>query len=142
MSREAMLPCFVCGTVLLNAFADSDNQPQEGTEFRTYGHYGSTFWDSFDGEELVLNICDDCLRKHTERLGQHKRYRPVTAERVGIVGKHWVERPMVPYSGNHDDGDVKVEPEEIGTDLPNTKWSDAFAELREYAIKLADGYPS
>lgn len=139
MSRDAMLPCFKCGKTLLNALADQDNQPQEGTEFRTYGHYGSTFWDSFDGEELVLNICDDCLRGHTDRLAQHKRYRPITAPRVGMVGKHWVDRPMVPYTGNSDDGDVKIEPEEIGTALPNSEWSDNAAELREYAMKLADG---
>lgn len=138
-SRAAMLPCFVCGTTLQNAFPDEDNQPEEGTEFRTYGHYGSTFWDSMDGEELVLNVCDECLRKGTERLAQHKRFRPViTAHRL-LVGKHWVDRPMVPYTGNRDDGEVKIEPEEIGTDLPNTEWCDNVAEVREYAIKLADG---
>jgi hypothetical protein len=45
-----------------NVCVEADNQPYQGTEFRTEGHYGSTFWDSFDGEELVLNICDKCLR--------------------------------------------------------------------------------
>lgn len=141
MSREAMLPCFVCGTTLRNAFPDGENQPDEGTEFRTYGAYGSTFWDSFDGEELVLNICDDCLRAHTDRLAQHKRFRPVKSSAGGlplVVGKHWVDRPMVPYTGNTDDGDMKIEPEEIGTDLPHTEWPDNAAELREYAVKLAN----
>lgn len=141
MSREAMLPCFVCGVVLRNAFPDQENQPQDGTEFRTYGHYGSTFWDSFGGEELVLNICDECLRKGTERLAQHKRFRPVTADRVGVVGKHWVDRPMVAYTGNQDDGDVKIEPEEIGSDLPRTEWCENAAEMREYALKLVGGKP-
>ena len=89
MSKEAMLPCFKCGKTLPNACHDEDNQPYGGTEFRTYGHYGSTFWDSFDGEELVLNVCDDCLRGHTGRLAQQKRYRP-----------DWVVGPMVPYTGN------------------------------------------
>ncbi|MFV8142231.1 hypothetical protein ACNQR7_32090 [Mycolicibacterium senegalense] len=142
MSREAMLPCFKCGKTLLNACDESDNQPQEGTEFRTYGHYGSTVWDSFDGEELVLNICDDCLRRHTERLAQHKRFRPVTTTHRLMVGKQWVDRPMVPYTGNPDDGDVKIEPEEIGTDLPNTEWPDNADELREYALNLADSLTS
>lgn len=141
MSREAMLPCFKCGKTLQNVSADLENQPYEGTEFRTYGHYGSTFWDSFDGEELVLNICDECLRAHTDRLAQHKRFRPVTTitttHRI-VAGKHWVDRPMVPYTGNADDGELRIEPEEIGTDLPNTEWPDNAAELREYAIKLAD----
>lgn len=140
MSREAMLPCFKCGKTLDNVFEPSDNQPDEGTEFRTYGHYGSTFWDSFDGEELVLNICDDCLRGHTERLAQHKRFRPVVvpgAYRI-VAGKHWIDRPMVPYTGNRDDGVVNIEPEEIGSNLPNTEWADNADELREYAVKLAN----
>jgi hypothetical protein len=136
MSKEAMLPCFVCGTTLQNAFEGSDNQPQEGTEFRTYGHYGSTFWDSFDGEELVLNICDECLRKGVARLAQHKRFRPVVAPGRGIVGKHWVDRPMVPYTGNPDDGNMEVEPEEIGTDLPNTEWSELFPGTHEALSRL------
>lgn len=138
MSKEAMLPCFACGKTLPNALADVDNQPSEGTEFRTYGHYGSTFWDSFDGEELVLNVCDECLTAHTERLAQHKRYRPVTAGRGIVAGKCWIDRPMVPYTGHPDDGDVKIEPEEIGTDLPHVEWCDNAAEVRDYAITLAN----
>lgn len=133
MSREAMLPCF--------KFAESDNQPSEGTEFRTYGHYGSTFWDSFDGEELVLNVCDECLSAHRERLAQHKRFRPINAPRVGMVGKHWVDRPMVPYTGNPDEGDLRIEPEEIGSALPNVEWADNADEVRAYALKLANGEP-
>ena len=139
MSKDAMLPCFKCGKVLPNVDAGEDNQPYGGTEFRTYGHYGSTFWDSFDGEELVLNICDDCLREHTDRLAQHKRYRPVTTTRRLLVGKHWVDRPMVPYSGNKDDGEVVIEPEEIGTKLPNVEWAEVPDELREWAIREANG---
>lgn len=65
---EAFLPCFKCGETLLNVFPDEGNQPSGGTEFRTYGHYGSTFWDSFDRTELILNVCDGCLRAHTDRL--------------------------------------------------------------------------
>lgn len=137
MSEEAMLPCFVCGITLRNVFTRSDNQPTRGTEFRTYGAYGSAFWDSLDGEELVLNVCDECLRAHTERLAQHKRYRPVVVEGVGMVGKHWVDRPMVAYTGHPDTGDVKIEPEEIGTDLLNTEWADNAAQVREYAVRLA-----
>lgn len=66
---SALLPCIACGKTLPNVDMGGDpNQPYGGTEFRTYGHYGSTFWDSFDGTELVLNVCDDCLRAHPERL--------------------------------------------------------------------------
>jgi hypothetical protein len=69
MSIHAPLPCLVCGTVLENVFPHCDNQPYAGTEFRTYGHYGSTFWDSFDNEALILTVCDACLAAHTHRLG-------------------------------------------------------------------------
>jgi hypothetical protein len=138
MSREAMLRCFKCGKTLPNVCHDEDNQPNGGTEFRTYGHYGSTFWDSFYGEELVLNVCDDCLREHAERLAQHKRFLPVVTTGRIMVGKHWVDRPMVPYCGKVDDGEVKVEPEEIGTNMPNVEWPDNADELREYAAQLAD----
>lgn len=138
MSRDAMLPCFKCGKTLINADEESQNQPREGTEFRTYGHYGSTCWDSVDGEELVLNVCDDCLREHAERVAQHKRFRPVVTTGRLLVGKHWVERPMVPYTGHPDDGELMIEPEEVGTEMPNTEWPDNAAELREYAVKLAD----
>ena len=121
MSKDAMLPCFVCGKTLENVFAHNENQPYAGTEFRTEGHYGSTFWDSFDGEELVLNICDECLAARTERLAQHKRYLMVSADGL-TVGRQWVERPMVLYSGNVDDSTAQVNPEEIGTDIHGVEW--------------------
>lgn len=70
--RTPTLPCFVCGTELFNIFPTSENQPDEGTAFRTRGHYGSTFWDDFDGVELILNVCDPCLRLSTERLGTQR----------------------------------------------------------------------
>lgn len=130
--KEAMLPCFVCGEVLTNAF-DVDNQPQEGTEFRTYGHYGSTFWDSPDGEELVLNICDSCLRAGKTRLAQQKRFLPIVAHHVGLVGKQWVDRSMVPYSGHPDDTSISVEPEEMGENIgARVEWADNIEELRAY----------
>jgi hypothetical protein len=132
-----MLPCFKCGKTLQNECAQEENQPRQGTEFRTYGQYGSTFWDSFDGEELVLNVCDECLRAHTERLAQHKRYLPVMVARLGMVGKHWVERPMVAYTGNRDDGQLKIEPEELGTNLPNVEWPEDVDELKRYALQQA-----
>lgn len=68
MSDNALLPCFVCGGVLENVCPDVQNQPYAGTTFWTPGHYGSTFFDSFDDQELVLNICDSCLRVRTDRL--------------------------------------------------------------------------
>ena len=130
-----MLPCFVCGKTLRNVFGECENQPDEGTEFRTYGHYGSTVWDPMNGEELVLNVCDACLRAHPDRLAQHKRYRPVVTEGRMLVGKHWVDRPMVPYTANVDDGELRVEPEEIGTDLPRVEWPENVLELKKMVLR-------
>jgi hypothetical protein len=122
VSKDAMLPCLMCGKALLNSFEDSINQPEEGTEFTTYGHYGSTFWDSFEGEELVLNVCDDCLRKHPERLGRQKTFRRVVVHETvaglqaeNVVGREWLHRELVPYfDGPEDEDTVAIEPEEIG----------------------------
>lgn len=123
---EMALPCFVCGEELRNVFDEVDNQPSEGTEFSTYGHYGSTFWDSFDGEKVVLNVCDDCLRSRTDRLGQQKAYLPVMCD-DRYVGRQWVDAPMVPYCGSPDDRQVGVEPEEVGTYIDGVEWtSDAM----------------
>jgi hypothetical protein len=134
-----MLPCFKCGKVLLNIFREADNQPDGGTEFRTYGHYGSTFWDSFDGEELVLNVCDECLQDHADRLAQHKRSQPVRCEGMVGFGQRWVDRPMVEYTGSQDNSELKVNIEELGTDIPNVEWTLDIAERKQ---ALEDDYAS
>lgn len=130
MSKNAYLPCFVCGKNLKNVFEHSDNQPYAGTEFRTEGHYGSTFWDSFDGEELILNVCDDCLTARTDRLGQQKSYMPVFCE-GSVVGRQRVERPLVAYTGNADTTSAAVEPKELGTPLPDVQWLPVIADVRQ-----------
>jgi hypothetical protein len=136
MSTNAFLPCFVCGATLPNAFVDADNQPAGGTEFRTHGHYGSSFWDDFDGDALVLNICDPCLCARTDRLGQQKSYLPVRCNGFQ-VGRQDVDRPMVAYTGNADDSSVSVDPEELGTDIDGVAWFPGSAELREHRLREA-----
>lgn len=37
------------------------NQPSGGTEFLTYGHYGSRVTDTMGKTYHIINICDDCL---------------------------------------------------------------------------------
>lgn len=138
MSKDAMLPCFVCGKTLPNVSVEVENQPYGGTEFRTYGHYGSTFWDSFDGEELVLTICDECLGKGKERLAQHKRFLPVRCNRMTGFGQQWVDRPMVPYSGNVDDGMITVEPEELDTALSHVEWVSDIEERKVWTLEAED----
>ena len=132
---ETMIPCFKCNRPLPTVVEGSDNPPYGGTEFRTEGHYGSTFWDSFDGEELVLIICDDCLRSHTDRLAQHKRYLPIRCQGFVGLGRQWVERPMVPYTGCPDRTEVKLSVDELGTDLPGVEWPHDIAERRDHLEK-------
>jgi hypothetical protein len=133
MSEQAMLPCFKCGKTLRNVCPDdTDNQPYEGTVFRTAGHYGSTFWDSIDGdEEIVINICDPCLRSHTTKIAQQKRYLPVRCEGMTGFGRQWVDRPLVPYSGHPDTSEAHVFTEELGTPIPGVEWVADIIERRE-----------
>jgi hypothetical protein len=37
------------------------NQPMGGSEFITYGHYGSRITDTMGNTYHIINICDDCL---------------------------------------------------------------------------------
>lgn len=67
MSRQAMLPCFVCGKELENVVDDVVNQPHEADCFHTYGVYGSTDFDPMNGEFLEINICTDCMKKGAEQ---------------------------------------------------------------------------
>ena len=48
---------------------------------------------------------------------------------------------MVPYTGNTDDGDLKVEIEELGTQMSRVEWPDNIEELKAYALERdkADG---
>lgn len=138
MSVDAYLPCLVCGKTLRNVYDGADNQPEEGIEFRAYGQYGSTFWDSMHGEELVLNVCDSCLTKHKDRLGQHKRYVPVIGEGVGLCGKHWVDRPLVAYTGNPDDTTWHIEAEQLGHPMKDVEWFDNIENLRAASIEWSN----
>jgi hypothetical protein len=58
---ECPIPCFKCGGRLKNVYGP--NQPMEGLEFTTRGHYGSTAFDPMDNTGLVINICDVCLKE-------------------------------------------------------------------------------
>jgi hypothetical protein len=134
MSINAYLPCLICNKVLPNVAEDCDNQPHGGTVFRTEGHYGSTMWDSFDGEDLVLTVCDECLRARTERLGQQKRYLPVrTHSGISGLGRYWVGRPLVAYTGCPDTDVLLVGEDELG-ELAGVEWVSDIAE-RQAALQ-------
>lgn len=138
MSQYA-LPCFKCGQVLFNVSEDCDNQPSEGTEFRTTGHYGSTFWDVIDGnEDLILNICDACLNKHKDKLAQQKTYVMIRCEVFGGLGRQRVDRPIVPFTGHLDTSEWIVEIDELGTDLPggNVEWMPDIQERKAHLEQI------
>ena len=60
------LPCFCCGKELENVI-NGENQPYDGIEFFTYGHYGTAVFDHMDGSRLILNICDNCLWSNIDK---------------------------------------------------------------------------
>lgn len=62
MSTYAALPCLICGIRLHNMDGRTDNNhPENGIEFVTWGHYGTTMFDPMDHSMLVINLCDSCL---------------------------------------------------------------------------------
>ncbi len=54
--------CIACHGHMQN-LDEEGNQPKDGLEFISYGHYGSTVFDPMNGSYLVINLCDDCLKK-------------------------------------------------------------------------------
>lgn len=74
MPHAKLLPCIACGKEFEHVMPDTyepldfSHLPYAGTTFYTTGHYGSTFWDSFNGEKAVVCVCDDCLRAHRDRV--------------------------------------------------------------------------
>lgn len=70
MTKEPVLPCFVCGKVLKSVWPDSPSEEQQADDacyFRSHGQYGSAVFDPFDTSYLEINICDGCLGAHPER---------------------------------------------------------------------------
>ena len=57
--------CIVCDKALINFMEDDAGgiQPDEGSAFDTYGHYGSTITDFMNGTRTTICVCDDCLSK-------------------------------------------------------------------------------
>jgi len=55
--------CIVCDETLVNIMGDYEDgvQPDAGTSFSTYGHYGSTITDFMDGTVTTICVCDVCL---------------------------------------------------------------------------------
>lgn len=89
------MDCIVCRKHLPDVFdADGDNQPQGGTEFHAYGHYGSTVTGLMDGTAHCVNVCDACL---TEALSNGRAFRcDVNRSRIPLdEGKGTADVPDV-----------------------------------------------
>lgn len=54
------MDCIVCKRQLPNV-EGSENQPIGGTEFHTWGHWGSAVTDEMGDAAHVVNVCDPCL---------------------------------------------------------------------------------
>jgi len=106
---EYALPCIICGTPLRNALrGDVDNQPLDGVCCLTHGNYGSTVFDSFNGEFLEFNICDPCLvgAGAEGRVWIARERRPVTTEGI-LIGNERVPYLPVPWrEGMAPDRDI------------------------------------
>lgn len=76
--RPRHLSCIGCGRELdPTGPAGELHQPSGGTQFTSYGHYGSTAFDPMDGQQLSVIVCDPCLVKHHSRV-QHTPADPKT----------------------------------------------------------------
>lgn len=125
---EFALPCVVCHQQLKNVDNSAANQPDEGTAFMTYGHYGSTFFDPMDGSYLEVNICDPCLELLTAEksimFGRNKvrvicHNYPVGNQRMDVlVGWKKVDRELTTYNGepDGDEVDIRVDYADVGED--------------------------
>lgn len=68
------LPCIVCGKELTPVwFSPTANkkdlhQPHDAVMFRSSGNYGSTIFDPCDRSEIEINVCDECVVRHQNRI--------------------------------------------------------------------------
>jgi len=62
------VPCIACGREMDSAANDPlfDHVPGDGVIFHSGGNYGSAVFDSFDGFQLQVVVCDACLKTYAE----------------------------------------------------------------------------
>lgn len=120
---ETEVPCLACGKVLQQALSEkSPMQPDEGIYCETPGSYGSTVWDSLDGEYLVFLICDECMIRAGEqgRVMTYRKWRPVLSDAgfsvPSVVGREWLRnRGLVRWHHGlpADDEPLYLAPDEL-----------------------------
>jgi hypothetical protein len=122
MSKFA-LPCVKCGKPLENVELGDDNQPAGGTEFITYGHYGSTIHDEIALSEeeararmaLVVNICDTCILRAIDAGVIQSRSENIRLSRHPISDKAraWVLAQNYKHYGSAYGEDENVDYEDL-----------------------------
>jgi len=142
MSKLA-LPCIKCGKPLRNCDEDIDNQPSGGTEFTTYGHYGSTIHDEvmflYEGAEkenlleLVVNICDTCILRAIDAGIIQSRSKEVILSRHPVTpeSRAWVLAQNEKQYGSAWGDD---EPVDYDAEMLKAGWSEELIgddEVRE-----------
>lgn len=139
MSDEA-LPCVRCDVRLSNVMGDCDNQPIDGTAFTSGGHYGSTFFDPMDGQQIEINICDPCLvvLRDKQAIAWRQAYRDIKCAGV-YVGREQLVRPLVPFTEQDEQHlEMDVDPSDLGKPWPNVMW---FAGQFEFARGVYESEP-
>ena len=110
---DTLVSCLVCGLPLSRVMEDAEMQPNDGVYCETAGNYGSTVWDSQDGERLAFLICDPCLVEKGKqgRIVTYRKYRPICVPygTVGnmVVGTERLQRPFVTWT---EDTERDMEP--------------------------------
>lgn len=105
--RQEDFPCLICGTTLYRVFYD-EGQPNDGINITTHGNYGSTVWDDMEGQFLIFNICDECIKEGSEqgRIFVGRSYVNVMVDTAfgpnttiySVVGSIRADRPYVPFN--------------------------------------------
>jgi hypothetical protein len=73
LKMTKLKPCFKCGVQLSNIdMGQKKNEitfiPSNGVFFHTTGNYGSRFWDSLEGNNIGIVVCDDCLKNNQDLI--------------------------------------------------------------------------
>lgn len=140
---EYALPCIVCKKTLRNALNDVENQPENGVAAQTSGNYGSTVWDSFSGEFLEFNVCDDCLRAAGEaglvNVGVNQKPLNYEGFRVGWVDVPYIPVPWTPGMDQWVRDDVRIWADDDIDALPESCHIDKRAYDRARSLIQAEG---
>jgi len=97
-------PCIICGRKLQRVVEFAEAQPADGIMCETPGNYGSTVYDSMDGEYLAFSICDPCMITAGEqgRVMTYRKRRPILVSagplnRMVVGYERLRDRPYIPW---------------------------------------------